>query len=254
MTTSKEIATFWSQLLNTCAAVFDAAPQAMGSLVATSIRRLPKLEEPLARRLSNFEMNLLRNRLIGPNLRQFSTNSPAIRSQILENLASNSQFLATVPKVRQPPRRSIELPLEPALQAIKNHPIRPSLDALLPFLPWVFKGASTEGDMLNRAWVELVGSDGVQASGDFRLGLYWQDARVYYPRHRHNADELYYVLAGEAGWLGATGELIMRPPGSYISYTSRQDHATRTYQHPLLALWAWHGDISWASYSVDRAE
>ncbi len=44
-------------------------------------------------------MNLLRNRLIGPYPRQFSTNSPAIRSQFLENLASNIQFLITVRQV-----------------------------------------------------------------------------------------------------------------------------------------------------------
>ncbi len=48
-------------------------------------------------------MNLLRNRLIGPDSRQFSTNSPAIRSQILEDLVSNIQFLVSVRQVRQPP-------------------------------------------------------------------------------------------------------------------------------------------------------
>ena len=48
--------------------------------------------------------NLLRNRLIGSYFRIFSTNSGAIRSQIYENLPSNSQFLATIRKGRQPPR------------------------------------------------------------------------------------------------------------------------------------------------------
>ena len=39
---------------------------------------------------------LLRNRLIGPYLRQLSTNRPAINSQIPINLVSNIQSLATV--------------------------------------------------------------------------------------------------------------------------------------------------------------
>ncbi len=48
-------------------------------------------------------MNLLRNRLIGPYPGKFSTNRPAIRSQILENLVSNIQFFITVRQVRHPP-------------------------------------------------------------------------------------------------------------------------------------------------------
>jgi hypothetical protein len=47
--------------------------------------------------------NLLLNRLIGAYFRIFSTNSGAIRSQIYENLPSNSQFLATIRKARQSP-------------------------------------------------------------------------------------------------------------------------------------------------------
>jgi hypothetical protein len=38
---------------------------------------------------------LLQNRLVGSDIRQLSTNSPAIRSQIPVNLASNIHFFAT---------------------------------------------------------------------------------------------------------------------------------------------------------------
>jgi hypothetical protein len=57
----------------------------------------------MLRSLSNLGMNLLRNRQIGPYLRKFSTNSPAIRSQICEKLSSISHFLLTIPQVRQTP-------------------------------------------------------------------------------------------------------------------------------------------------------
>ncbi|OEU75777.1 MAG: hypothetical protein BA869_11475 [Desulfuromonadales bacterium C00003107] len=49
-------------------------------------------------------MNRLQNRLVGPASRQFSPNSSAIRSQILENLDSNSQFFVSARQDRQTPR------------------------------------------------------------------------------------------------------------------------------------------------------
>jgi hypothetical protein len=49
-------------------------------------------------------MSRLQNRLIGPDFRQFSPNSPAIRSQILKNLDSNSQFFVLARQDRQTPR------------------------------------------------------------------------------------------------------------------------------------------------------
>jgi hypothetical protein len=61
-------------------------------------RALPARQEAVRE-----QKNLLRNRLIGPYFRMFSTNSPAIRSQTYENLPSNSRFLATVPILGQPP-------------------------------------------------------------------------------------------------------------------------------------------------------
>ena len=51
------------------------------------------------------DKNLLQNRLSGPNLRQLSTNSPAIRSQIPVNLTSNIHFFVTVCQTRQTPGR-----------------------------------------------------------------------------------------------------------------------------------------------------
>jgi hypothetical protein len=53
-------------------------------------------------------MSRLQNRLIGPYSRQFSPNSPAIRSQILKNLASNNQFFVTARQVRQTSDRQAE--------------------------------------------------------------------------------------------------------------------------------------------------
>ena len=53
-------------------------------------------------------MNRLQNRLTDPYSRQFSPNSPAIRSQILGNLFSNSQFFVSVRQARKPPSGQAE--------------------------------------------------------------------------------------------------------------------------------------------------
>jgi hypothetical protein len=55
-------------------------------------------------------MNLLQNRQIGPYLRKFSTNSPAIHSQICEYLSSIFHFFLTVPQARQAPSRVFDVP------------------------------------------------------------------------------------------------------------------------------------------------
>ncbi|MBN2428946.1 MAG: prepilin-type N-terminal cleavage/methylation domain-containing protein [Deltaproteobacteria bacterium] len=55
------------------------------------------------RSLSNSGMNLLRKWPIGPYFRKFSTNSPAIRSRICENLSSIFHSLVKIPQVRKTP-------------------------------------------------------------------------------------------------------------------------------------------------------
>ncbi|OEU48449.1 MAG: hypothetical protein BA871_11475 [Desulfuromonadales bacterium C00003096] len=55
-------------------------------------------------------MSRLQNRLIGPCSRQFSPNSPAICSQILENLDSNSQFFVSARQDRQTPSPELAWP------------------------------------------------------------------------------------------------------------------------------------------------
>ncbi|MDP6190968.1 MAG: dimethylsulfonioproprionate lyase family protein, partial [Gammaproteobacteria bacterium] len=146
------------------------------------------------------------------------------------------------------PLKSIALSMQPALEALGSHLIRPDLEALLPYLPWQLRGASE-----NYAWVELIGPDGIQYAADFRVGLYWQDADALYPLHRHNAAELYYIFVGAAGWQRGDEQEIIRPPGSYFLHASGQCHSTRTYSQQLLSIWAWDGDIGWESYTVDPA-
>ncbi len=63
--------------------------------------------------------------------------------------------------------------------------------------------------------------------------------RTFYPRHRHEAEEIYLPLSGTAEW--QQGDAIWRehPPGTIIHHSSEEPHAMRTHAQPLLALYLW---------------
>ena len=93
--------------------------------------------------------------------------------------------------------------------------------------------------------------EGVLINDQFRFGIYWQQANTFYPKHRHDALELYHVVSGTALWQMAEKNFKARPPGSSFEHLDRIDHAALTRDEDLLALWAWRGDLSFDNYSMD---
>ena len=53
----------------------------------------------------------------------------------------------------------------------------------------------------------------------------------------------YVVLSGDSLWRHGDEGFQARPGGSYVFHPSQQHHAMQTLEEPLLALWAWTGDI-----------
>ena len=153
-----------------------------------------------------------------------------------------------------PASNSTQVPLANSVNAIADEQLRQTLQLLLPRLAWVTTGDFTTSDRIDRAYFELIGGpDALIQHPDFRMGLYWQEANSLYPSHRHNALELYYILSGTALWQRGKGEYKPQPPGQSFDHLDRLDHSTKTTSEDLLALWAWHGDITWDSYSMDTA-
>ena len=97
-------------------------------------------------------------------------------------------------------------------------------------------------DFLARyGWHEVVGTRGPVPSDDVALGFLLLEPQVDYPRHVHNADEVYVALAGTACWQRDRGAFTARPPGAVIHHPPRMPHAMRTTTEPMLALYVWHG-------------
>lgn len=143
--------------------------------------------------------------------------------------------------------------LSGTLANLESDPLAAALERLSPFLAWQTRGVFTDSDRTNRAYVEFMGPDGMLKTDEIRLGIYWHDRHTFYPRHRHEAVELYHIVSGTAFWQHVTEDWIPRPPDSFVLHQRNEDHATKTVDQPLLALWSWLGDISFASYSMDRA-
>lgn len=145
--------------------------------------------------------------------------------------------------------------LATALAAPGNDPLTALLAPLANDLPWS-DGANfpMPACFAGRfAYCEIAGPDGMIAAEGFRFGAYIQFPDTWYPLHSHVAEELYFILSGTAEWTRDGIAARPEPPGTLIRHASWEGHATLTGAEPLLALWAWRGDVAIGNYQVDDA-
>lgn len=118
-------------------------------------------------------------------------------------------------------------------------------------LPWTASGFVLPEAIRGRnAYAELVGPEGPFLCEHCRFGFYLQAPECLYPAHAHAAEELYLILGGAAEWRLDDAESFVPPVPGLIHHLPWQKHAMRTGRTPLLAMWAWLGDISYATYSI----
>ena len=102
------------------------------------------------------------------------------------------------------------------------------------------------------AAVEFIGPTGIYRSDEGKIGFYLQAPNVYYPSHWHPAEELYYILHGTSGWAVDDKELVEKTRQSFVHHKSMQPHTMESWAEPVLAIWAWHGDISVDGYRISE--
>ncbi len=113
-------------------------------------------------------------------------------------------------------------------------------------LPWRYHYPlrADAPDLAERiGFAELIGPAGPLISESNRIGFTLMAPETYYPWHAHPAVELYVVISGTARWMTATSGREL-PPGAFVRHLSNEPHAMRTQREPLLALYAWSGDIA----------
>lgn len=129
--------------------------------------------------------------------------------------------------------------------AAASDPIATALRALREPLPWHYHYPQRDDapDLAARiGFAELIGPRGPLIAPDSRAGFTLMAPHTFYPLHRHPAVELYLVISGTAEWIAPPSQRFV-PPGDYILHASNQPHAMRTAADPLLALYAWSGNL-----------
>ena len=90
-------------------------------------------------------------------------------------------------------------------------------------------------------WTELIGLRGPIASDRIACGFLFLGPQIEYPRHRHEAEEIYLPLTVQTHWQRCNHDWVCRVAGLPIYHPSWLPHAMRTETMPLLALYLWRG-------------
>jgi hypothetical protein len=119
-----------------------------------------------------------------------------------------------------------------------------TLKAFAEHLPW--RQTYTAEDfgltfLENYGWTELIGSRGPIASKDIACGFLLLGPNIEYPKHSHEAEEVYVPFSSQTLWVQENDEWVLRPNGVPIYHSSWLPHGMRTGSNPLLALYLWRG-------------
>jgi len=93
----------------------------------------------------------------------------------------------------------------------------------------------------NYGWLELIGTRGHFADDTVACGFLVLGPNVHYPDHHHEAEEIYIPLTGGSLWRKGEGDFTPRQAGEVIHHPSNVNHAMKTGDDPLLALYLWRG-------------
>ncbi|MFT5219289.1 MAG: mannose-6-phosphate isomerase-like protein (cupin superfamily) [Planctomycetota bacterium] len=93
--------------------------------------------------------------------------------------------------------------------------------------------------MLNGyAFAEVVGLRGPFISDRIRCGIGVWGPHLLYPKHQHQAEEIYLVLGGSAEF-DIEGNITMATAGSLLKVESLAEHGFQTFAEPLVVYYLW---------------
>lgn len=155
------------------------------------------------------------------------------------NISGHRASALTVDELSQPVPEQVE----PLLQTSPKTPCLAAVRGVYRSLVWYRSARS------GMPYTQVVGPGSLVARDDMRVGLFLLPAASVYPDHRHEADEVYIVLAGAGEWSLDRQAYETKVVGDIIEVPSMTVHALRTTAEPALVLWSWTGDIRMDRYS-----
>jgi hypothetical protein len=94
----------------------------------------------------------------------------------------------------------------------------------------------------NYGWTELMGRRAPIDASRVACGFLLLGPSTHYPRHSHEAEEVYVPLSGTARWQQGDAVWREKPPGTLIHHARSEPHAMHTGAEPLLALYLWRSE------------
>ena len=95
--------------------------------------------------------------------------------------------------------------------------------------------------LANYGYAEVIGMQGPFCSHKVRAGIAVYGSWIDYPSHRHQAEEIYVVLAGGARFRIEGSEPVTRRAGEVIYHAPLVSHGLHTGEEPLVIFYLWHG-------------
>ncbi len=91
-------------------------------------------------------------------------------------------------------------------------------------------------------WINLISTEGPFFDDSLRLTIGYWGAGLHYPQHKHEPEETYCILAGQAVFHSEGLAPRLVGPGDWVHHRSFQLHAIDMQPGPLLALVPWRGN------------
>lgn len=105
-------------------------------------------------------------------------------------------------------------------------------------------GVVPEAMLEGYAFAETIGMQGPFVSERIRAGIGIWGPEIVYPRHQHQAEEIYIVLAGSAEFKIGEAEESRRSTGDVVYVESNTPHGFRTTDQSLVVYYLWQaGDL-----------
>ncbi len=105
-------------------------------------------------------------------------------------------------------------------------------------------GVVSDAMLAGYGFVEVMGKNGPFVSDRMRIGLGVWGPHIAYPSHRHQAEELYVVLAGQATFQVGEKAPNVCQAGGCVYVPSMEVHSLETGKLPVVVLYIWQaGDL-----------
>ena len=143
---------------------------------------------------------------------------------------------------------------DPALQG-EIHPLARAFVNAGPDAQWreTYKGTEIGSTFMDKfACYCLIGRGGPWISQTMAGYVVYMPKGLYYPWHHHPAEELYYVLAGEAEFFREGQPSAVLGAGDASFHASNQPHAMETKESSVLAYVAWRSELDTPPVLTER--